>query len=60
MAFQKTTYIIEGPLALHAQRVKAAREGAVGRDVLTASQLVTRLAGGLKSLAGAEDIFPAI
>lgn len=60
VAFQKTTYIIEGPLALHAQRVKAAREGAVGRDVLTASQLVTRLAGGLKSLAGAEDIFPAI
>ena len=60
MGFQRRTHIIEGPLALRTQRMLAARQGALGRDALSLTQLAARLAGGFKAAAGADELFPAI
>lgn len=60
MGFQRQTHIVEGPLALRTQRLLAARQAALGRDVITLPQLAARLAGGFKAAAGAEELFPAI
>lgn len=56
----RSTYIVDGPLALRSQRVAAAREGAIGRDILTLPLLAARLAGGFIAPAGTDVLFPAI
>lgn len=60
MGFQRRTHIVEGPLALRTQCLLAARQAALGRDVVSVPQLAARLAGGFKAAAGAEELFPAI
>jgi PD-(D/E)XK nuclease superfamily len=56
----RSTFIVDGPLALRRQRLAAAREGAIGRDVLTFPLLAARLAGGFLSPVGTDVLFPAI
>ena len=56
----RSTFVVDGPLALHTQRLTAAREGAVGRDIVTLPVLAARLAGGFIAPAGADILYPAI
>jgi hypothetical protein len=56
----RSTLIVDGPLALRMQRLAAAREGAVGREILTLPLLAARLAGGFTAPAGADVLYPAI
>lgn len=56
----RSTFIVDGPLALRSQRLAAAREGAIGRDILTFPLLAARLAGGFLSPVGTDVLFPAI
>lgn len=56
----RSTVIVDGPLALRMQRLTAAREGAVGRDLLTLPLLAARLAGGFTTIAGTDVLYPAI
>jgi len=56
----RTTFIVDGPLALRSQRLTAAREGAIGRDILTLPLLAARLAGGFIAPVGTDVLFPAI
>ena len=42
----RSAFIVDGPLALRSQRLAAAREAAIGRDILTFPLLAARLAGG--------------
>jgi hypothetical protein len=53
-------FIVDGPLALGSQRLAAASEGAIGRDILTFPLLAARLAGGFLSPVGTDVLFPAI
>lgn len=57
---QRSTLIVDGPLALHMQRAAAARAGAVGREIMTLPQLASHMAGGFLRLAGPEQLYPAI
>lgn len=52
--------VVDGPLALRMQRLDAAREGAVGRQILTLPLLAARLAGGFTAPASQEILYPAI
>lgn len=54
------TVIVDGPLALRMQRLTAAREGAIGRQILTLPLLAARLAGGFIAPASQEILYPAI
>src|SRR3954470_23337069 len=56
----RSTFVVDGPLALRSQRLAAAREGAIGRDILTFPLLAARLAGGFLSPVGTDVLFPAI
>jgi hypothetical protein len=56
----RSTFIVDGPLALRSQRLAAAREGAIGRDILTFPLLAARLAGGFFAPVGTDVLFPAI
>jgi hypothetical protein len=56
----RSTFIVDGPLALRSQRLAAAREGAIGRDILTFPLLAARLAGGFLAPVGTDVLFPAI
>jgi hypothetical protein len=56
----RSTFIVDGPLALRSQRLAAAREGAIGRDILTFPLLAARLAGGFSAPVGTDVLFPAI
>jgi hypothetical protein len=56
----RSTFIVDGPLALRTQRLKAAREGAIGREILTLPLLAARLAGGFAAPAGPDVLYPAI
>ncbi|NTF17838.1 PD-(D/E)XK nuclease family protein [Agrobacterium rubi] len=42
----KTTVIVNGRMALRTERLKAAREGAMGTQIMTIEHAVARLAGG--------------
>ena len=57
---QRSTLIVEGPLAVRMQRAAAARAKVIGREILSLPQLASRLAGGFQSLAGPEQLYPAI
>ena len=60
MLVTRSTFIVDGPLALRSQRLAAAREGAIGRDILTLPLLAARLAGGFIAPVGTDVLFPAI
>lgn len=54
------TVVVDGPLALRMARLRAARAGATGLQILTLPQLAARLAGGFVRPALREDIEPAL
>jgi hypothetical protein len=56
----RTTFVVDGPLSLRSQRLVAAREGAIGRDILTLSLLAARLAGGFITPLSTDVLYPAI
>jgi len=60
LVVSRATFVVDGPLALRSQRLAAAREGAVGRDIVTLPLLAARLAGGFIAPAGTDVLFPAI
>ena len=57
---QRSTLIVEGPLAVRMQRAAAARARTIGREILTLPQMASRLAGGFLRAAGPEHLYPAI
>ena len=54
------TVVVDGPLALRMARLKAAREGAVGHQIVSLPQLAARLAGGFVRPAQREELEPAL
>lgn len=56
----RSTFIIDGPLALRSQRLAAARDSATGRDILTLPLLAARLAGGFIAPVSTDVLYPAI
>lgn len=56
----RSTVVVDGPLAFRSQRTKAARDQALGREILTLPLVAARLAGGFIAPAGAEELYPAI
>lgn len=56
----RTTVIVEGQLALRMARVAAARERAIGREILTMPLLAARLAGGFSVPASSDILYAAI
>jgi hypothetical protein len=54
------TEVVDGPLALRMRRLDAAREGAIGRQILTLPLLTARLAGGFITPATLEILYPTI
>jgi hypothetical protein len=54
------TVVVDGPLALRVARLKAAREGAVGHQIVSLPKLATRLAGGFVRPAQREELEPAL
>lgn len=57
---KRRTRVVSGPLALKMQRLQAARDGAIGLEIISLPQLAARLAGGFARPASAEDLQPAI
>ncbi|MBN9466015.1 PD-(D/E)XK nuclease family protein [Brevundimonas sp.] len=57
---KRATRVVSGPLALKVQRLRAARQGAVGLEVLSLEHLASRLAGGFRRPAAAADLDLAI
>jgi hypothetical protein len=58
--FTRSTVVVDGPLALRTQRLAAAREGAIGREIVTLPLLAARVVGGFIAPAGADILYPAI
>ena len=56
----RSTLIVDGPLALRSQRLAAARERAIGRDILSLPLLAARLAGGFLGPIRRDALFSAI
>ncbi|RWF24037.1 MAG: PD-(D/E)XK nuclease family protein, partial [Mesorhizobium sp.] len=56
----RSTYVVDGMLALRSARVAAARDGAIGREIVTLPLLAARLVGGFATPAGTEVLYPAI
>jgi len=54
----RSTFIVEGPLALRMQRLRAAREGAIGRAILTLPLVAAWLTGGFAAPAGPDVLHP--
>lgn len=54
------TVVVDGPLALRMARLRAARAGEVGLQILSLSQLAARLAGGFVRPAQREELEPAL
>lgn len=59
-AVKRLTRVISGPLALKMQRLEAARQGALGVEIVTLPQLAARLAGGFTRPATPDFLQPAI
>src|SRR5215211_2138608 len=57
---QRHTSVVQGALAYGMRRALAARAGECGLQIVNASQLAARLAGGFLHLATAEEVEPAI
>jgi hypothetical protein len=56
----RTTVVVEGPLAFRMRRIEAARRGEAGLQILTLPQLAARLAGGFIRPARSQDLDHAI
>ncbi|WP_082766202.1 PD-(D/E)XK nuclease family protein [Paramesorhizobium deserti] len=54
------TVVVDGPLALRMARLKAARAGVVGLQIMTLPQLAARLAGGFVRPAQREELEPVL
>jgi PD-(D/E)XK nuclease superfamily len=57
---KRSTVVVDGPLALRMQRLAAAREGRIGRELLTIPLMAARLAGGFIAPVGTDILYPAI
>lgn len=56
----RSTYVVDGMLALRSARDAAARSGAIGREIVTLPLLAARLVGGFATPAGTDVLYPAI
>lgn len=56
----RSTLVVHGPLAMRMQRLAAAREGHIGRDILTLPLVAARLAGGFIAPLTTDILYPAI
>lgn len=56
----RSIIVVEGQLALRTARVAAARERAIGREILTMPLLAARLAGGFLAPASSDVLYAAI
>ncbi|MER9412352.1 PD-(D/E)XK nuclease family protein [Mesorhizobium sp. M0589] len=56
----RSTYVVDGILALRSARAAAARDGAIGREIVTLPLLAARLVGGFATPAGTDVLYPAI
>jgi len=56
----RSTLVVNGPLAMRMQRLAAAREGNIGREILTLPLVAARLAGGFIAPATTDILYPAI
>jgi hypothetical protein len=56
----RSTLIVDGPLAMRMQRLAAAREGRIGREILTLPLVAARLAGGFIAPVATDILYPAI
>jgi hypothetical protein len=54
------TVVVDGPLALRMSRLRAAREAAAGRQIVTLPLLAARLGGGFLAPASQEVLLPSI
>lgn len=52
----RDTIVVNGKFAMRSERLRAAREGAVGRQVIAVEHLAERLAGGFLRMAGHRDL----
>src|SRR5262245_3580475 len=57
---RRSTLVVDGPLAIRMQRLKAAREGSTGREIITLPLLAARLAGGFVAPIATDILYPAI
>jgi hypothetical protein len=57
---ERSTLVVDGPLAMRMRRLTAAREGSVGREILTLPLVAARLAGGFITPVATDDLYPAI
>lgn len=56
----RSTLVVHGPLAIRMQRLAAAREGNIGREILTLPLVAARLAGGFIAPVTSDVLYPAI
>jgi len=56
----RCTHIVDGLLALRSARAAAARDAAIGLEILTLPLLASRLVGGFTTPAGTDVLYPAI
>ena len=56
----RSTLVVHGPLAIRMQRLAAAREGNIGREILTLPLVAARLAGGFIAPVTTDVLYPAI
>lgn len=57
---ERSTLVVDGPLAMRMQRLEAARKGSVGREILTLPLVAARLAGGFIAPVATDLLYPAI
>jgi RecB family exonuclease len=57
---ERSTLVVDGPLAIRMQRLAAARDGSVGREILTLPLFAARLAGGFIAPVATDVLYPAI
>lgn len=56
MPYVRETVVVNGVFAMRAERLRAAREGATGRQVLTVELMAQRMAGGFLRMARPRDV----
>lgn len=56
----RSTLVVHGPLAIRMQRLAAARQGNIGREILTLPLVAARLAGGFIAPVTTGGLYPAI
>lgn len=56
----RSTLVVHGPLAMRMRRLAAARQGNIGREILTLPLVAARLAGGFIAPVTTDVLYPAI